>query len=253
MNWFDNLKTRNKLLLAQGLLGVIMVLALGNAYLSLKDVAASQQVLYHNHFRNAVELKDIRANQNANRANTLAMLETDDPAELHALQEDTARRTAQNDGYAAGLLQRNLDDPVMRHALEEFERVRRDQNLTRGKDIYALLQQGRKDEARALIAGIQAELNERLGQLANEMVERADAMAAQAVENAIREIEKDVQEFVLALVAVLFIGAASVVLLQRSIAAPLTRIAGIAERIAAGDLTALPEKSDRRDEVGMLA
>src|SRR5690606_24233390 len=68
-----------------------------------------------------------------------------------------------------------------------------------------------------------------------------------------REIEKDVQEFVLALVAVLFIGAASVVLLQRSIAAPLTRIAGIAERIAAGDLTALPEKSDRRDEVGMLA
>src|SRR5690554_5633593 len=113
MNWFDNLKTRNKLLLAQGLLGIIMVLAMGNVYLSLREVEASQQALYENNFRNAVALKDIRANQNANRANSLAMLEATDPAALRALADNTARRTEENDAHVAELMHRNQGDPVM--------------------------------------------------------------------------------------------------------------------------------------------
>jgi methyl-accepting chemotaxis protein len=252
MNWFENLKTRNKLLLAQGMVVLILGVAGGNIYQSLREVEASLQALYQKHFRNAVELKDIRANQNASRANLLAMALATDPAVLRALEEDTARRTRESSAHVAELLQRNQDNPVMLRSLEEFENVRRAQNTSRDEEIVPLLQQDRLDEARALILGIQEERNSRLAALADDMVERADAAAAEAVAVSEHEIGKDVQESMFAVIVVFLIAAASVTLLQQAIAVPLRRIAGVAERIAGGDLTVLPEESDRSDEVGML-
>ncbi|MBI3068028.1 MAG: MCP four helix bundle domain-containing protein [Betaproteobacteria bacterium] len=74
MKWFVDLATRTKLLVGFGLIVLFLLAVIASAYVTITAMQASQKRLYEREFENAVDLKDVRSNQNAVRADILAMM-----------------------------------------------------------------------------------------------------------------------------------------------------------------------------------
>ena len=72
MKWILDLSTRTKLFFSFGLILFFLVVALFIAYAGIMIIRDAQRTLYEQDFTLALMLKDVRANQNATRANALA-------------------------------------------------------------------------------------------------------------------------------------------------------------------------------------
>src|SRR3990172_8400299 len=64
MKWFLNLATRGKLFVGFGLMILLLAAVTVTAYRGIAEMQESQKKLYERDFANAVDLKDIRSNQN---------------------------------------------------------------------------------------------------------------------------------------------------------------------------------------------
>ncbi|MBI4213796.1 MAG: methyl-accepting chemotaxis protein [Chloroflexi bacterium] len=101
--------------------------------------------------------------------------------------------------------------------------------------------------------GVQAERNERLRSIANELVDQAEASALAALARRDERAATITLVFVLVGLLAVLLAVAMTLILNRAIANPLKAMAGVAERVAAADLTASVASDHRSDEVGALA
>jgi len=253
MNWFINLTTRNKLLLGFGLIILFLMIIIIESYTTITAMQVSQAGLYEKEFTSAVELKDMRANQNAIRANLLAMMLVTDPSELRIRSHDIEIRTKEVGETMNRLLELNRNDPKIFPKLQEFQTLRNAQRESREKEIIPLINAGRIEEAKELLLKEQYEREDKLRDSADELVDIAESSAQTAVEISNREVEETIQIFAVTGVIVISISIAMVLLLNRVIAVPLRMVSGIAERVASGDLTVTLPAENRSDEVGVLA
>src|SRR5918996_778870 len=97
MNWFLDLTTRTKLFVSFGVMIVLLAVVMLTAYRGITAIATSQQNLYAQEFANAVDLKDIRANQNGMRAALLTMMLVSQRSDQEALHQETKDRAKEND------------------------------------------------------------------------------------------------------------------------------------------------------------
>jgi len=252
MNWFINLTTRNKLLLGFGLIILFLMIIIIESYTTITAMQVSQAGLYEKEFTSAVELKDMRANQNAIRANLLAMMLVTDPSELRIRSHDIEIRTKEVGETMNRLLELNRNDPKIFPKLQEFQTLRNAQRESREKEIIPLINAGRIEEAKELLLKEQYEREDKLRDSADELVDIAESSAQTAVEISNREVEETIQIFAVTGVIVISISIAMVLLLNRVIAVPLRMVSGIAERVASGDLTVTLPAENRSDEVGVL-
>jgi len=253
MNWFINLTTRNKLLLGFGLIILFLMIIIIESYTTITAMQVSQAGLYEKEFTSAVELKDMRANQNAIRANLLAMMLVTDPSELRIRSHDIEIRTKEVGETMNRLLELNRNDPKIFPKLQEFQTLRNAQRESREKEIIPLINAGRIEEAKELLLKEQYEREDKLRDSADELVDIAESSAQTAVEISNREVEETIQIFAVTGAIVISISIAMVLLLNRVIAVPLRMVSGIAERVASGDLTVTLPAENRSDEVGVLA
>ena len=253
MSWFLNLSTRGKLFLSFGSMIVFMGAVIFAGYAGMTAARESQRSLYENEFQNAVDLKDIRANQNAERANLLTMMVLPPGSSLSILQQDIKDRTNENTGSIGRLLERTRNDPQMRTRVEEFNGLRAGFVRARESEILPLIQAGRIEQASGLVLGAQAQLNDRMRSIADELVDQAErnAQAALAASNE-RAATTTLIFAIVGLLAVL-LGIAMTLVLNQVIATPLKGMSRAAERVAAADLTATVLSDHRTDEVGALA
>ncbi|MBI3068029.1 MAG: HAMP domain-containing protein, partial [Betaproteobacteria bacterium] len=89
-------------------------------------------------------------------------------------------------------------------------------------------------------------------EIADELVQGAERAAQAAVMQSVQEAQGAIRTFAILGLIALLAGAGMVSLLNRIIASPLKEISGVAERVAAGDLTVNVPPGDRADEVGAL-
>ena len=253
MGWFENLKTRSKLLLSFGVLCALLIGLAVMAYRTLVTIERTERAEVGLTNSANMKLTEIRADLNRIRGRMFELFLTDDEPQRIAIQGEVAERVQD--------VQLELDG--VRSILGELghtEELATVAELARHLTVFfggraevaKLILEGRTDDARLLLVGVQSrrfeEIREHLLTLGARLKEEAATAAAQSE----RLSAEAVRAFVAVSIGVLLFALLMVWLLNRLIAAPLRAVAGLADRVAAGDLTVRVEGRARSDEVGLL-
>lgn len=237
MKWLINQSTRSKLLIGFGLLIVFLAGVTGTAYRGIHGITDD--------FTIAISLVELRSGQNRNRANILEMMTTTNRAEQEVLMQDIKVRATQMDEDLLLVRELGASVPNLTRQIDELKNEMADYRTTRDGQFILILA-GKNDEARQVGNSVQEQRYEKIRKLALDLGNGAIKRAGQTVARSVR---------LFLLIGGLAVVAAIVMalLLNRLIAHPLRKLAGVAERIAAGDLTANVAAEERDDEVGVLA
>jgi len=153
MKWFLNLTTRSKLFLGFGLMIVFLASVIATAYRGIATVQASQHSLYQKEFANAVDLLNLRANENGVRAAALDMTVAATRSDREFWHRDIKKRSKEISATTQRLLERNRNDPSFSAQLGELNKTREAFSQTRDDQIIPLIYAGKKDQARTLLLG----------------------------------------------------------------------------------------------------
>jgi len=254
MKWFLDLSTRAKLFLGFGLMVVSLAAVIVTAYMGITALQQSQRRLYDEAFANATELLTVRSNLNGARASMLMMVLVTARADQVAWQQDVEDRSQEIDESLRELIGRQQSDPESLRRLEELRAIWEPFEQTRDTQVMPSIVQGRVDDARAIILGVQTERYGRMRSVAQQLGDSADEVARTAVNQSAQQASASVRLFLIIGVIALVVSLVMVGSLNRAIAVPLRHISGVAERVASGDLTMTAASSDHRaDEIGVLA
>ena len=253
MQGFINLTTRAKLFWSFGLMLTLLAVVIIAGYSGVTAIQDAQKSLYEQDFGVAVALKELRSNQNGSRAALLTMIATSSPSDRDAARQDIREREQESDELMQKIAELGKRDPIIYARIEEFISIRIAFRDMREKQIIPLINQGKMEAAKKLMFGAQMERNNKMRAIANELVKQADHEAAAAVTASAQRAKETLFVFVIAGAIALLLGVAMTLFLTRVIADPLREIAGIAERVASGDLTVNVPADSRVDEVGALA
>jgi methyl-accepting chemotaxis protein len=150
------------------------------------------------------------------------------------------------------LLERGRGDPRLFSRLEELRVLRSSFEQTRTTQLNPLIFEGKLDEAKELALGIQAERFGKIRAISTELGNAAVEKARASVADSEMKAQQAARIFIIAGVVAVLLAVTMALLLNRAIALPLRAVSGIAERVAAGDLTVNVPEDDRADEVGAL-
>lgn len=253
MKWFLNLATRGKLYIGFGLMTGFLLTVIVIAYFTIADIRSAQDKLYRSEFANATDLLLLRNHQNGARAAVLNLiLNVNRPGDRDRWYQEIRERSGEITLITQRLLERNRHNPQLLEKIKELTAVREALVKTREEEIIPLIQAGEMERAKALVTGVQEERFRKIRDLGRELGDLVQQEARTAVAQSELKAERTLQVFfAVGLVAVLS-GIALVFLLDRVIAVPLRDVAGVAGRVAAGDLTTRVVRDERTDEVGIL-
>ncbi len=250
MKFFIDMSTRAKLMLCVGTLWLITTIIIIIAITSLDSLSETEQQLNERHHRESLGMVQIRSNLNQARVAILEMMLNPSRDAMERLRGQGEARFATIDSILTDL-QRG-EDPGVIVKFEAMARELREYRQVRDRQVEILLT-GRVDEARALGLGEQEKRYSAIRDIAlyldGEAQRATRRQLAQDMENA-----SDAKMWMLALGCFfLALGVGVIVVLNRTIAHPLTRVAQTAARIAnRDDLDVSFTDHDRVDEVGVL-
>jgi methyl-accepting chemotaxis protein len=223
------------------------------AYMGLTMIQESQQNLYEQEFTIAVDLENLRSNQQAIRATAVTMMMLTKQSDQEVRHQGIKDRSKENDEIMRRLLERGRNDPQLLRRLEEFEVIRSAFRQTRETQVMPLIYAGKIDEAKGLFLRIQAERNDKMESIVDALVDEAKERARTAVMQSERAAQQAVRISVIVGVLALLLSVVMVALLNRLIANPFKEISRLTAQVAAGDLTVTAPVDQRADEVGTLA
>ncbi len=253
MKWFLNLTTRNKLFLGFGLMIAFLATVIVAAYLGITAIQASQKNLYREDFSNAVDLLNLRSDENGMRVALFSMMAVTKRSDQEVWHQEIKQRSTEIAEATRQLLERNRNDSRLSSRIEELKKIHEAFTQTRDDQIIPLIYAGKMEQARELALGIQEERYRKMRAIAEELGDSAVKQARAAVAISEQRTEQTVRVFVITGIAAMLLGLAMALLINRIIAVPLRAIAGIAGRVASGDLTVSVPSDNRADEVGELA
>src|SRR5688500_18505627 len=118
MRWFLDLPIRAKLLIGFGLMVVFLAVVTINAYLAMTAIHDSQRSLYAHEFTIAVDLEELRSNQNAAGAAMLAMMMLSQRSDQEAQHQEIKNLLKENAEIMQKLLEEGRHDPQLLRRLE---------------------------------------------------------------------------------------------------------------------------------------
>jgi methyl-accepting chemotaxis protein len=253
MGWFENLRTRSKLLLGFGSILVLLGVVIAVSYLGLSANEQSQRRLVDNEFRAASELLKIKSNVNHQRSDMLELLATTDKAAQAAVESAIAGRMTEIDGRIAVIeaILHSTNDSADLAAIAEIRRMITAYRETRTQEMD-LVNQGRMDEARALGEGVQ---NVRVDEIRSAL----DALTT-SLEGDVTTTVATSEDLIRSTTLILaLLGALALLLtlfmawlMNRSISAPLGKASRMVADMSRGELG--PRMGMvRKDEIGALA
>src|SRR3990170_797214 len=119
MKWFHDASTRMKLFFGFGLIIVLLLIVTATAYRSITAIEDSQQRLYEVNFADAVDLLELRSDENGIRAAQLDMMLSARRSDQEAWHRDIQERSKDIDRLMPRLLARNRSQPAVLQRLEE--------------------------------------------------------------------------------------------------------------------------------------
>lgn len=252
MKWFLDLSTRNKLFVGFGLMIAFLSGVITIGYRGIVSIQASQHSIYEKEFVSVVDLLKLRLNENGVRAALLSMMDAQSDTVRESWHKEIKQRSKEISSLIQQLKARNLDDAQVSARLEELSSMREEFAHTRDNQIIPLIYEGRVEEARRLAVGEQDQRYLKMRAIADDLGARALEKAQVSMAESRQLGEQMLRMFINIGIVALLVALALVLLLNRIIAVPLRRIAGIASQVAHGDLTVAAPADDRADEVGDL-
>jgi len=252
MKWFLDITTRGKLFTGFGLMIGFLAIVIASAYLGISAIQTSQRSLYEEEFANAVDLLNLRSDENGIRAALLSMMLVTTRSEQETWRTDIKQRSKEIAEVTQQLLERNRNDPRLLAQLDKLKTIREAFAQTRDDQIIPLIYANKIDEAKALAVGIQEERYRKMRAISQELGDAAVEKARAAVAEADLRAEQTVRLFVIVAIVAMLLGLAMALFLNRIIAVPLRTISGIAGQVASGNLTVNTPQDDRADEIGDL-
>src|SRR3989339_2106039 len=103
MKWFTDLSTKAKLFYGFSAMWILLAIVIAAAYLGIARMTTSEIELRDHYIAEALQLRQLQANQNYNRGRILEMILTDDRSELQTMAMDIKELGRQNDGLIENL------------------------------------------------------------------------------------------------------------------------------------------------------
>jgi len=250
MKWFINLSTRNKLVLGFGAIWLLMAVVIVTAYVGFIKVIQSERDLSDIYFTEAIDLMQLRSHQNYNRGQILEMILTADRSKQEEITGNIKERTDQMDALIEGLLKLN-PDPQFQSRLAELKNNMAAYRETREQEM-SLIVDGKIEETRQLALEVQDERFNNIRSIAMELGDKANNEVNNHLAMNMQTAGTLKVVFILIGIAAFLLASLMIVFLNQTIAKPLREITGMAEQIAAGDLSVASAGGKRQDEVGLL-
>jgi methyl-accepting chemotaxis protein len=251
MRWFINLTTRSKLFLSFGFMMALLAIVVVTAYVAIKELQESEKTLFERDFNVAVDLVELRADANRQRARMLEMILKTRKSDQEAEIQEIKAHAKEIDQLIQSVFERGRNDTRFLARLEELKATLQAYRQTRDQQM-GLIFEGKVKEAMELSLGSQDERFEKIRSLTLELgsdaVQKAKAAIARSQQSAVQSTRIFVLVGVVALLLMIFLAS----FLSRNIAVPLKEISSAAERIASGDLRVAMSPDGRRDEIGVL-
>jgi len=248
VRWFVNLSTRTKLFVSFGLMVGFLAATMLVALRSIDRIQASQRTLFDDDFTVAMELAELRNQLTRQRSQLLEMSLTTDLKAQEAIERDIRDRAGAIDVRLAAMSAAKGCDPRL---LAELTTILRESRQARNTE-FALIYEGKLDQARQLTLGAQDERFDRIHQLCTLLESNAKERARAGVVESQRRADDTLRVFQTIGGTVLGLAVVLAWSLSRITAHPLKRISDAAERVASGDLTVSLPVERRADEVGRL-
>jgi methyl-accepting chemotaxis protein len=246
-----NLSTRLKLLLGFGLIVCLMAVNNGLAWRDTGDLSSAQQRLFEEELGRGYLLMEMRAAFNRERT-TLASLALSDGPQRPALFERHHVQSAEVEKLLKSLEEKTRDDKEFGGDLDVVMQARKGFVALRDREVLPLLEANKRAEAANVILGPLTDRFETFRVAADRINERKVQRSKEVMTEFNDVVEASRARLVIGNLAALLVGLLLVLLLDRSIARPLKNLAGLARRIADGDLSTQTATSARRDEVGQV-
>jgi len=253
MKWFLDLTTRNKLFLGFGAMVAFLAIVIATAYSGISAIQASQKTLYQEDFANALDLVTLRSEQNRVRAALLTMFEVSTQSEREIWRQDVKDRSKLIAETLHRILVRNRNNTHLTAGPKEYQAIWAEFEKTRDAELIPLINEGKMEQAKALILGVQAERYRRMREITLEQSKTADEKARASVATSELKAEQAMQAFIFVGVVAVLLALTMALLMTRVIALPLRTLTAVAERITVGDLNVSVPADTRLDEVGTLA
>jgi methyl-accepting chemotaxis protein len=247
-----NLSTRGKLFTAFAIMSVFAAATVLFAYDALSSMRDTQHQLYELEMANRADVKDLRAEQHAIRANMALMMLPGNASRVEALREDVQARNRLAQQELARIAERKGSVADKRELVREMESLQAASIQLRDTQIIPLVMRGKLDEAVELFTGVQLDRDRRMGALANELLDHSERTAAEAVARSERQATEAMRWLLLIAVASFLTGIALTFLLEKVLAEPMRALSQAAQRIAAGDLAVELPADGRKDETGVM-
>ncbi|EKD82311.1 MAG: hypothetical protein ACD_39C01370G0005, partial [uncultured bacterium] len=250
MKWFANLSTPGKLLLAFGSMLLILGVVILVSYQSITNITSSFKSLHDQQFEMAIELHELRSQQNYIRGQVLEMILTPDKAGQQKVEKNINEASNLVESIINKLSKLTLDTKDLTQ-LTELKNHLNDYRQTRAQEI-ALIYEGKIEEAQQLALQTQDDNFEKIRSISAEMGNRAESEVDVIIAQNQLDASKAIQLcLILGGVAFVF-GLGMMFLLHLTMASPLLEISAIAARIADCDLTTTVAATDRADEMGEM-
>jgi methyl-accepting chemotaxis protein len=252
MKWFLNLSTRAKIIISFGLMFILLAIIIVTALSNIISISDSQRELVHMNFKPALDLVEIKADQNRSRASFIEMMLTTDKSKQQSLVKDIKDQTEEIDKSIKELLDINKDDQPFMTKFQELVSAREEYRKMQEEEI-ALISKGKVDEARQLGIGIQEERYNKIRNISMELGQQEAEHAQQRIALSEKKSKNSAIIFTIIGAGAFLFSMLMTVTLTRVIASPLKEFTAIAERVALGDVDVIISAVDRTDEVGVLA
>ncbi len=200
---------RSKLLLGLISLVVIVGVVTVAAYFNISAMKESQDKLHERESDALLALKDIRSNQIGIREDELMMLVRDDPASQDSKQRDIQSKTAElvkDSNLVAQIMQ---DDPAITARLRSLVDLRSAFSSTHDTQVLPLLQAGKPEDARKVVAGIQAERSAQMRLIGDELIDLTEKSVHESLAQFRQAANRSLALFIALGLIALLIGAAT--------------------------------------------
>ncbi len=252
MNWFKNLKIRNKLLLG---FAVVVATMIAQAYLSYAALASMQTVEREEVAPAAaalVQIASVVQLEHAIRKTTLAYITYRDPTQRAGFKRDLeAQVTEATVGLTALKARIEAHMPTERALMASIDKEISTYRSGRERE-FELVAAGKDDEAVAASGGEQARQHAAILADLGKLQTNIEAVHQAAVAESTRVFDVAGRQLAAVGVAAVLLALIIVQLLNALLAVPLREVRRIANAVAGGDLTVTVAVDARADELGEL-
>lgn len=252
MKWFINISTKNKLFVGFGLMIVMIAAVSLLSYASISGLHKTLVRLFETEVPMSLEIVKSKADMSMERMILARMIEVSKRSEIDLLINSIKVNDKEINLKIDRIKELGSYKVEYGKLIDQLVSARNEFIKIRDTETIPLLIAGKNNEAKKVFFGTQFDQYERIMDIVANLSKLSEQSDKALMQVSAEKVRTAVFIFWFIGIIGVFVGLVMVFYLTMIIARPLKEIAGIAEKMAYGDLTVRLPAAQRADEVGNL-